>query len=105
MIDTDLPSTAEAEPETIKADTTEEKKSKPLKNMDDDSLVAVESEEDEGEIKTQGDTVTSLRLQRCRNRIWLDLRDGIDLKALARMDSQAAREEVYSAVEEISRFP
>lgn len=46
----------------------------------------------------------NLRLQRARNRIWVDLRDGIDLKALARMDSKAAREEVQSAVEEIARF-
>ena len=50
------------------------------------------------------DSITTLRLQRSRNRIWLDLRDGIDLKALARMDAKAAREEVYSAVEEIARF-
>ncbi|MDB5490403.1 MAG: Type secretion system hydrolase TadA/VirB11/CpaF, TadA subfamily [Micavibrio sp.] len=49
-------------------------------------------------------TMTSLRLQRARNRIWLDLRDGIDLKALARMDGKAAREEVASAVQEIARF-
>lgn len=49
-------------------------------------------------------SVTTLRLQRARNRIWLDLRDGIDLKALARMEAKAAREEVYSAVEEIARF-
>jgi pilus assembly protein CpaF len=50
------------------------------------------------------------RLRRCgcnaaRNRIWLDLRDGIDLKALARMDAKAAREgSGNSAVEEIARF-
>lgn len=50
------------------------------------------------------DSLTSIRLQRARNRIWLDLRDGIDLKALARMDAKAAREEVQSAVEEIARF-
>lgn len=50
------------------------------------------------------DSMTVLRLERSRNRIWLDLRDGIDLKALARMESEAAREEVYSAVEEIARF-
>lgn len=50
------------------------------------------------------DNMTSLRLQRARNRIWLDLRDGIDLKALARMDAKAAREEVQSAVQEIARF-
>ncbi|MCB1562045.1 MAG: CpaF family protein [Alphaproteobacteria bacterium] len=50
------------------------------------------------------DSITTLRLKRARNRIWLDLRDGIDLKALARMDAKAARDEVYSAVEEIARF-
>jgi pilus assembly protein CpaF len=53
---------------------------------------------------SEADEMTSLRLQRARNRIWLDLRDGIDLKALARMDGKAARDEVYSAVEEIARF-
>ncbi|MBI2233921.1 MAG: CpaF family protein, partial [Micavibrio aeruginosavorus] len=52
----------------------------------------------------QASSMTSLRLQRARNRIWLDLRDGIDLKALARMDAKAAREEVQSAVQEIARF-
>ena len=86
---------------------TEQSKSNPdkkLKDMDDDPVLTSESEVEDEEIQTQGDTVTSLRLQRCRNRIWLDLRDGIDLKALARMDSKAARDEVYSAVEEISRF-
>ena len=50
------------------------------------------------------DEETSLRLKQARSRIWLDLRDGIDLKALARMDTKAAREEVQTAVEEIVRF-
>ena len=50
------------------------------------------------------DSMTQLRLQRARNRIWADLRDGIDLKALARMDGKAAREEVATAVQEIARF-
>lgn len=50
------------------------------------------------------DTATNLRLQRARARVWMDLRDGIDLKALARMDAKAARDEVQSAVEEIARF-
>ena len=76
--------------------------SKKRKKMDDDPDLIDESDEEEKE--EQSDSVTSLRLQRCRNRIWLDLRDGIDLKALARMDAKAAREEVYSAVEEIARF-
>jgi pilus assembly protein CpaF len=59
----------------------------------------------EAEVKVSGsDSMTTLRLQRARNRIWLDLRDGIDLKALARMDGKAAREEVASAVQEIARF-
>ena len=50
------------------------------------------------------DSMTQLRLTRARNRIWADLRDGIDLKALARMDGKGAREEVATAVEEIARF-
>jgi len=54
--------------------------------------------------KTGADSIAGVRLQRSRNRIWLDLRDGIDLKALARMDASAARDEVNSAVEEIARF-
>lgn len=50
------------------------------------------------------DEETSLRLKQGRSRIWLDLRDGIDLKALARMDTKAARDEIKTAVEEIVRF-
>ncbi|MCL4677975.1 MAG: CpaF family protein [Alphaproteobacteria bacterium] len=70
--------------------------------MQDDVLLPEKEEEEEA--RSHGDSITTLRLQRCRNRIWLDLRDGIDLKALARMDAKAARDEVYSAVAEISRF-
>lgn len=78
---------------------------KPLKKMEDDPLLRQMKEESAHEhAAPQTDSITALRLQRCRNRIWLDLRDGIDLKALARMDGKAAREEVYSAVGEISRF-
>ncbi len=61
-------------------------------------------EEESAEEGEQVGSITTLRLQRSRNRIWLDLRDGIDLKALARMDAKAARDEVQSAVEEIARF-
>ncbi len=74
---------------------------KPTKTMEDDVLLADEEEGGDGK---QKDSISSLRLQRARNRIWLDLRDGIDLKALARMDAKAARDEVGSAVEEIARF-
>jgi pilus assembly protein CpaF len=52
----------------------------------------------------EADSMTVLRLQRARARVWADLRDGIDLKALARMDGKAARDEVKTAVEEIARF-
>ena len=82
----------------------EKKDKKPLKDMDDDVLKAAAVEEPEEEIKTAGDSVADLRIQRSQKRIWLDLRDGIDLKALARMEAQAARDEVFSAVEEIARF-
>jgi pilus assembly protein CpaF len=44
------------------------------------------------------------RLERARKRIWSDLRDGIDLKSLARMDADGAREEISSAVNEIAQF-
>lgn len=79
-----------------------EKEDKPIKSMDDDPLL--EETEDEAQESDDVDAMTSLRLQRARNRIWLDLRDGIDLKALARMKGDEAREEVNSAVEEIARF-
>jgi pilus assembly protein CpaF len=79
--------------------------SKILKTMDDDDILLDAGEEGALDPDSKSvDDMTSLRLQRARNRIWLDLRDGIDLKALARMESKAAREEVFSAVEEISRF-
>lgn len=74
--------------------------SKELKSMEEDSIL----EDEEAYVAEEEDSVTSLRLQRARNRIWLDLRDGIDLKALARMKSDEAREEVNSAVAEIARF-
>lgn len=44
------------------------------------------------------------RMERARKRIWADLREGIDLKSLARMDAEAARAEIHSAVNEIGQF-
>lgn len=70
--------------------------------MNDDVILAAGAEQAGN--KSAPDSMTTLRLQRALNRIWLDLRDGIDLKALARMDTKAARDEVQSAVEEIARF-
>lgn len=70
--------------------------------VNSDDIFAVHNEEmPQGD---HGENHKSLRLQRARNRIWLDLRDGIDLKALARMKAEEARTEVNSAVEEIARF-
>lgn len=48
--------------------------------------------------------VSNPRMERARKRIWTDLRDGIDLKSLARMDVEAARAEILSAVQEIGQF-
>jgi pilus assembly protein CpaF len=53
---------------------------------------------------TRVDPLQQARLDQARKRIWGDLRDGIDLKALAKMDQSAAREEIFTAVEEIARF-
>lgn len=76
----------------------------PKKSMADDVILAVTAESVSKDGKPAPDSMTTLRIQRALNRIWLDLRDGIDLKALARMDTKAARDEVQSAVEEIARF-
>lgn len=91
----------ESESSDIIEEQPKKKKRKATKTLEDDLLT---SDHDEEEVESSADSMTSLRLQRARNRIWLDLRDGIDLKALARMDIQAARDEILSAVEEISRF-
>lgn len=50
------------------------------------------------------EAATNPRMERARKRIWTDLRDGIDLKSLARMDAEAARNEIFSAVQEIGQF-
>ncbi|MCB1651807.1 MAG: CpaF family protein [Alphaproteobacteria bacterium] len=75
----------------------------PKTNVDDpfSSMEGHKASEDEA---GHEESLTGLRLKRARNRIWLDLRDGIDLKALANMEAKLAREEVASAVEEIARF-
>lgn len=77
---------------------------KPKKSMDDGFLSDPHQGGGAGAAQDPASSMTSLRMQRAQNRIWLDLRDGIDLKALARMDVKAAREEVQSAVQEIARF-
>jgi len=82
-----------------------EKNDKPVKDMAEGDFL-LEEEETVGNDKEEVvvSASDSLRLQRARNRIWMDLRDGIDLKALARMKADEAREEVYSATEEIARY-
>jgi pilus assembly protein CpaF len=85
--------------------TDDEQQKKKSKDFNDDTLVV---EEDgiagEDSVDGQSASMSSLRIKRAHNRIWSDLRDGIDLKALARMDSKAARDEIFTAVEEIARF-
>ena len=53
---------------------------------------------------TPAPSAANPRMERARKRIWADLRDGIDLKSLARMDADAARAEITSAVTEIGQF-
>ncbi len=96
----ELASPKDGEP---KKDGSEDDKSKPTAHdpfAEDLATMQAEVAEAAGD----KDSISTLRLQRARNRIWLDLRDGIDLKALANMEAKAAREEVLSAVEEIARF-
>ncbi len=89
--------------EEVKEKPQKREKSKKAEKAEASLEAVYEGEEDEGGEGDEG-SISTLRLQRARNRIWLDLRDGIDLKALARMDAKAARDEVQSAVEEIARF-
>src|SRR5690606_11398084 len=91
----------EAAPAMPEAQATPEEK-KPLKSMNEDAIAVFEEEAESAPAPEAG--LSTLRLQRARGRIWLDLRDGIDLKALARMKADEARKEVLSAVEEIARF-
>ncbi len=78
--------------------------SKKQKNLDEASILSLETTEAGSRDLESEDSLQAMRIQRAKKRIWSDLRDGIDLKALARMDQKAAREEVSSAVEEIARF-
>jgi len=75
-------------------------KAAPKVSQEDDIFAITE----EVVTESPSQNLDNIRLQRARNRIWLDLRDGIDLKALARMKADEARSEVNSAVEEIARF-
>ncbi len=80
----------------------DEKQEKSPKAFDSDNLAESVNNAVSGQDNAHPEE--SLRIQNARNRIWLDLKDGIDLKALVRMDSKRAREEVLTAVEEISKF-
>ncbi len=90
----------EEKPTAAPAPTSSDDK-KAVKSMSEGEM---ELYQEASEDLSSAQNMDNLRLQRARNRIWLDLRDGIDLKALARMKSDEARVEVNSAVEEISRF-
>ena len=53
---------------------------------------------------TKPDDINQQKLDAARSRVATDLREGIDLKTLARMDVEAARAEIAVAVQEIARF-
>lgn len=63
-----------------------------------------DAEEEKADSTTGLDSINQNRIEQAKKRIWTDLRDGIDLKSLSKMDPEAAREEVQAAVEEIGRF-
>lgn len=90
-----------AEPKADKpAETTADKKEeKPQKRE-----MATVPEPEDLPTEDKAEKKVNSRIERARKRIWADLRDGIDLKSLARMDTDAAREEVLSAVKEIGQF-
>jgi pilus assembly protein CpaF len=99
--DTPPPSTPAAKPAepSQKAET----KSEPAAVKETEAKPAVPTSE-KPKAPAQADAqapsvVANPRLDRARKRIWTDLRDGIDLKSLARMDAEAARTEILSAVQ------
>jgi pilus assembly protein CpaF len=68
----------------------------------EDTLGLYEGEE---EIESSASNArNNLRIVRAQNQIWKDLRDGIDIKSLASMDVDKAKEEIKSAVEEIVEY-
>lgn len=95
------PAPVPVQPETPSLSAGESADKKPVKSMADDHMELYEEQKDD---LSAAQNMDNLRLQRARNRIWLDLRDGIDLKALARMKAEEAKNEVQSAVAEIARF-
>src|SRR5688572_9020926 len=75
-------------PEKKESPKAEEKKTEaseaPKKDAAHDPFASEKEEAvEKGKDKGGPDSLAELRMQRSRNRIWLDLRDGIDLKALA----------------------
>lgn len=89
---------AKAAPPAKKSDDPPLKKKDDLPKKGGGSTAAVEADEHSTTSRTNP------RIERAHKRIWADLRDGIDLKSLARMDTEAAREEILSAVNEIGQF-
>lgn len=69
-----------------------------------EKMAETEETEASGNTENRSESLTDLRLQKARDRVWHDLRDGIDLKSLARMKADESRAEITSAVEEIAKF-
>lgn len=77
------------------------KKSRSKKKQVD--LDAIELPE-KADVDHRAKSMEAVRMERAKTRIWADLRDGVDLKALAKMDMEEARQEVEAAVSEIASF-
>lgn len=91
--------------EEKKQDEEKPAKKKSQSNEKAEKVLSGMPEKEEEPVSTSGlDSINQNRIEQAKKRIWTDLRDGIDLKSLAKMDPEAAREEVQAAVEEIGRF-
>jgi pilus assembly protein CpaF len=102
------PKTVEQEPTLIPADDAEVKpKPKPTpKKQPHSDLNARFDLGDVNAVKetSQSGRSANPRIEMARNRIWKDLRESLDIKNLAAMDMDTAREEITAAVREITRF-
>ncbi len=96
------PSSAEAKKKPAKVENAPKLEKKPEKKSEKKKK-AIEPSAEPAASEPKKNKSNS-RVERAQKRIWADLRDGIDLKSLSRMDIDAARAEILSAVNEIGQF-
>jgi pilus assembly protein CpaF len=81
----------------------EEKSAAPVPVTDPKSLPNIDTD-NQSHLDAPPAQKANPRIDSAREQIWKDIRDSLDLKNLASMEIEKAREEIYTAVSEIVRF-